>query len=174
MHLVILFFIAFVASVFADAPPLLVESSLSSLVLEGPDLHPSLKTARLEDKAFLHVHRHVLKGNPQLSSDSEFVEVIARGGSQGRLGGKGIRSALYALYQANHEVGLYGLEAASTVDADRLEDAIRSIWSHNARMNLARVHRRGMVILVVWTNGIPREMWDDLNGRLENRLSTRQ
>lgn len=60
-------------------------SGLRSLALQGHELHASLKTRQIDDS-----NRHlpdgmVPPGNPHLSTDAEFVEAIARSGSQTRL-----------------------------------------------------------------------------------------
>lgn len=123
-------------------------SGLSPLVLEGRELHPSLVTRQLDDDPIRPVPRSVLRGNPQHSTDAEFVQAIASSGSQGKLGREGIRSALYALYLGDGEVGFYGLEAASAADANRLEDALREIWSHNMSIDHARVHRGAWFLLL--------------------------
>ncbi len=116
-------------------------SGLQPLVLDGNELDASLVTQQIDEVPHLHVPRAVLHDNPQLSTDAEFVEAIARCGSQGQLGGEGIRAALYALYRGEDEVGFYGLEAASTAEADRRESLMRGIWAHNESLNRARVHR---------------------------------
>ena len=53
-------------------------SGLGSLVLEGHELHASLKTRQLD--AIRHVPRAVVPANPHLSTDADFVEAIARSG----------------------------------------------------------------------------------------------
>jgi hypothetical protein len=114
----------------------------------------------------------VLGDNPYLSTDAEFVDVLARIASQGRLaGGEGIRAALYALYLGESEVGLYGLEAASPADADRVEDVLRKIWAHNEGLGRARVHREGKVLVVVWNNGVSPSCWEAVNARVVARLT---
>lgn len=144
--------------------------ALGSLVLQGPELHPSLATRRLEDAAKIHL-APVLHENPQLSSEPEFVDVIARMSSQGRLpGGEGVRAALYALYLGDREVGLYGLEAASSADADRIEGVLRAIWAHNGELGLARVHREGKLLVLVWHNGASPSCWAAVNARVVERL----
>ena len=105
-------------------------SGLGSLVLEGHELHASLKTRQIDDSV-RHVPRALIPGNPHVSTNAAFVAVIARNGSQGSLGREGIRSALYALYREKNELGFYGLEAESAADADRWEEAIRKVWAHN-------------------------------------------
>ena len=110
------------------------------------------------------VPRVALRDNPQLSTDAEFVESIASSGSQGRLGGEGIRAALYALYRGESEVGFYGLEAESTADADRFESLLRGVWAHNGSLHRARVHRGGKVLVVVWTDGVSASCWKAVNG----------
>jgi uncharacterized protein (TIGR03067 family) len=71
---------------------------LGSLVLEGHELHASLKMRQIDDSV-RHVPRALIPENPHVSTDAAFVAVIARNGSQGSLGREGIRSALYALYR---------------------------------------------------------------------------
>src|SRR5687767_14222023 len=145
-------------------------SGLGSLVLEGHELHASLKTRQMDDSV-RHVPPALIPGNPHVSTDAAFVAVIARNGSQGRLGGEGIRSALYALYREKNELGFYGLEAVSAADADRWEEALRKIWAHNGRLNRARVHRKGLVLVVVWTDGVSPECWEAVNAKVVERLS---
>jgi len=145
-------------------------SGLDPLVLEGHELHASLKTRELDDSV-RRVPRALTPGNPHVSTTAAFVEAIARSGSQGRLGGEGIRSALYALYREKSELGFYGLEAVSAADADRREEALRDIWSHNVHLNLAQVHRKGLVLVVVWTDGVSPECWEAVNARVVEHLT---
>lgn len=145
-------------------------SALGPLVVDGHELHASLVTRKLEDAARLHL-APVLRDNPYLSTEAEFVDVIARIASQGRLGGgEGVRAALYALYLGESEVGFYGLEAASPTDADRLEGVLRGIWAHNERLGRARVYREGKVLVVVWHNGVSRSCWEAVNAAVVERL----
>lgn len=145
-------------------------SGLSPLVLEGPELHRSLTTRHLKDNTTRHVSRSVLLTNPQHSTETEFVRAIARSGSQGNLGAEGIRSALFAVYLGQSELGFYGLEAVSADDADRLEQALSKIWAHNNSINLAQVHRSGLALVVVWTDGVPSEVWKAVNAGVAERL----
>jgi hypothetical protein len=173
-------------------------SGLSPLVLDGHELYASLVTQQIDDVPRLHVPRAVLRGNPQLSTDAEFVGAIAGAGSQGQLGGEGIRAALYALYRGESEagsdgseaestaaadrleilapyggqnqVGLYGLEAASTADADRLEGDLRGVWAHNVSLDRVRVHRGGKLLVVVWTYGVSASCWEAVNAAVVERL----
>lgn len=145
-------------------------SGLAPLVLEGPELHASLTTHDLDDGPIRHVPRAVVGGNPYLSADAEFVEAIAHSGSQGRLDGEGVRSALYALYDGEADLGFYGLEAASEADADRLAAALRETWAHNVSIGRARVHRRDLVLVIVWHDGVSPECWDTVNAVVARRL----
>ena len=147
-----------------------IGSGLDSLVLEGHELHASLKTRQLDDSV-RHVPRDLIPGNPHVWTNAAFVAAIACCASQGRLGGEGIRSALYALYREKSELGFYGLEAVSAAEADRREEALRDIWSHNARLGRAQVHRKGLVLVVVWTDGVSPECWEAVNARVEERLT---
>ena len=146
-------------------------SRLGSLVLEGHELHASLKTRQIDDSV-RHVPRALIPENPHVSTDAAFVAVIARNGSQGSLGREGIRSALYALYREKNELGFYGLEAVSAADADRWEEALRKIWAHNGRLGIAQVHRKGLVLVVVWTDGVSPECWKSVNAKVVERLSS--
>jgi hypothetical protein len=146
-------------------------SGLNPLVLDGHELHASLVTQQIDDGPRRHVPRAVLRDNPQLSTDAEFVEAIGRCGSQGQLGGEGIRAALYALYSGENEVGFYGLEAASTAEADRRESLLREIWAKNASLDRARVHRRGKVLVVVWNDGVSASCWEAVNAVVVERLA---
>ncbi len=138
-------------------------SGLNPLVLDGYELDASLVTQQIDEVPHLHVPRAVLHDNPQLSTDAEFVEAIARGGSQGQLGGEGIRAALYALYRGENEVGFYGLGAASAAEGGRGETLMRGIWAPNESLNRARVHRGGKVLVVVWTDGVSASCWKAVN-----------
>ncbi|MDB6133006.1 MAG: hypothetical protein JWM59_1249 [Verrucomicrobiales bacterium] len=144
-------------------------SGLGSLVLKGSELHASLMTRQLD--AVRHVPRAAVPANPHHSTNADFVEAIAGSGSQGSLGREGIRSALFALYREKNELGFYGLEAVSAAEADRWEEALRKIWAHNGRLGLAQVHRRGLVLVVVWTDGVSPECWKAVNAGIVGRLS---
>jgi hypothetical protein len=144
-------------------------SALSPLVVDGRDLHASLVTRKVEDAAKFRL-ANVLPRNPCLSTDAEFVNAIAQIASQGRLGGQGVRAALYALYLSESEVGLYGLEATSSADADRIEGVLRRIWAHNDGLGRARVHRKGKVLVVAWHNGVSPSCWEAVNAEVVKRL----
>ena len=145
-------------------------SGLKPLVLEGHELHASLVTPQIDD-APIHVSRGVLRNNPQLSTDAEFIEAIARSGSQGQLGGEGIRAALYAVYLGEGvRLGIYGLEAASSEDAFRIEGVLRSTWAHNASLDVTRVYRSGGVLVVVWAVSETPACWEEVNAAVAERL----
>ena len=147
------------------------ESGLESLVLEGHELHASLRT-REPDHRNRHLPPGVLPpGNPHLSTDAEFVEAIARSQSQGTLGREGIRSALYALYVGEKELGFYGLEAESVADANQREDAVREIVANMVSLDRMRFYRAGLVLLVVWHDGVSPECWSSVNARVAERLN---
>ena len=146
-------------------------SGLDPLVLDGHELHASLATRELEDASRRHVPRAVLRDNPYLSTDAEFVEAIAHSASQGQIGGEGIRAALFAVYVGESDLGLYGLEAASVADANRLEGVLRGIWAHNVRLGRARVHREGTVLVVTWHDGVSSSCWEAANARVVERLT---
>jgi len=148
-------------------------SDLARLVVDGPELHASLVTRQLDDASKRHVRRGVLRDNPYLSSDAEFVEAIAHSASQGQIGGEGIRAALHAVYHGESDLGLYGLEAVSTADANRLEGVLRGIWAHNERLGRARVHREGKVLVVVWNDGVSSSCWEAANAGVVERLAAR-
>lgn len=146
------------------------ESALNSLLLEGHELHASLHTREIDDSV-RHVPLDLIPGNPRVSTNAEFVAAIARSGSQGTLGREGISAALYALYREERELGFYGLEAVSVADADLREKALRDIWAYNVRMGLAQVHRKGLVLVVVWSDGVSPGCWEAVNARVVERLS---
>ena len=149
-------------------------SGLDSLVLEGHELHASLKTRQLDDSDRRHhVPRALLPGNPHVSTNAAFVAAIATCASQGSLGSEGVRSALYALYLGKKELGFYGLEAESAADADRWEGSIRKVLSHNVRLGMMQVHRQGLVLVVVWRDwpdGVSPECWEAVNAKVVERL----
>jgi len=51
-------------------------SALGSLVVDGQELHASLVTRKLKDASRLRL-APVLRDNPYLSTDAEFVDAIA-------------------------------------------------------------------------------------------------
>lgn len=123
---------------------------LESLLIEGPELHPTLHTV-------LPGNIHNLPGgvefaiNPEVSADQVFVNGVARGGSQGRLDGKGMAAALYARYSdGTSDIGFYGLQAETEALAVTREQALREIWAHNQRLDRTHVYRKDNVLLVVW------------------------
>lgn len=148
-----------------------VEAALRSLVLEGPELHESLHTRKIASIRDLPTGVKS-PANPHLSSENEFIQAVARGGSQGRLGGDGIRTALFARYSTGeNELGFYGLETESEAVADEREEAIREIWAHNGRFGRSRVHRKGLVLLVVWHDNVSPECWESVNATLVEQLN---
>jgi len=72
-------------------------SGLGPLVLEGHELHSSLKTRQFDDHPVRHVPYAVLGANPYHSTDAEFVRAIVHSGSQGELGVERALSALRPL-----------------------------------------------------------------------------
>jgi hypothetical protein len=83
-----------------------------------------------------------------------------------------VRSALYACYVDEKELVLFrGLEAASAFDADWREAALREIWAYNARQGRAQVHRKGLLLVVVWHDGLSPERWAAVNARVAERLA---
>lgn len=115
----------------------------------------------------------VLPNNPHLSKNDDFIEATARGASQGRLDGDGMRAALYARYATNRSsIGFYGLEAESAADADKREKALHEIWAYNAGLDRAIVRRRDSTLVVVWiwTDGPLPEYWDAVKDIVDKRL----
>ncbi len=146
-------------------------SGLNQLLVDGPDLHSSLKTIQLENYPVRHLPSDQIPGNPHHSTDPGFVNAIARSSSQGRLDATGIESVLYALYLGEDEVGIYGLETADDAEADRREKLLRDIWKKNASLDRAQVHRAGRTLIVVWTDGVSPEAWSSVNAAVEQRIS---
>ncbi len=146
---------------------------LDALVLEGHELHPTLATRELDERPLRHVPRDVIHSNPQHSTDPAFITAIARAGSQGKLESEGLRSALYALYVGEKELGFYGFETGTAADADWLEQSLRDIWSHNVSIERARIHRGGRVLIVIWHDGVSAESWDAVNQAVDGRITPR-
>ena len=144
-------------------------AGLDSLVLDGHELHASLETLRVEELP-LHVPHSELPDNPHHSTDASFVEAVARGSSQGKLNGEGIRAALYAVYRGQSQVGVYGLEAGSVEEADRRESTMRGIWAMNASLDRARVHRGEKILVVVWNHPETPSCWEAVNAVVARRL----
>jgi hypothetical protein len=71
------------------------------------------------------------------------------------------------------ELGFYALEAASRGEADRREGILRRIWAHNENLGIARVHRGGLVLLVVWNDGVSPACWQAVNDGLVELLPAR-
>lgn len=150
------------------------QSGLASLVLEGHELHASLKVRQVNN-SIRHLPPGIVPpGNSHLSTDPGFIEAIARSGSQGRLSSEGIRAVLYALYVAENELGFYGFEAASATDANQREGALRKIWVKNVSLDRVRIHREGLVLVVVWTDGVSPECWEAVNASVVERLGAFQ
>ncbi len=175
-----------------------LSGGLNSLALKAGEIHPLLATRSLDSQSIRHISLSILQENPQHSADVEFIEAILGGSSQGRLGknnihladvefiesivssgshdsfGKyNIHSALFALYYAEKDVGFYGLEAKNTQDADRLEVVLRETWSNNVSLDRARVHRKGLILMVIWHDGVSREVWDAVNISVSKQLDGR-
>lgn len=145
-------------------------SALGPLVVDGRELHASLVTRELKDVAKL-ILVPVLRDNPSLSNRAEFVDVIVRMATQGRLNSGGVRAALYAVYLGESEVGVYALEAASPSDADRLEGSLREIWAYGESLGRVRVHRAGKVLVVVWHGGVSLSCWETVNAGVVERMA---
>lgn len=147
------------------------KQGLESLDFAGHELHESLRTIPLE-RPIRHLPPDLmLPENPHYSTDSEFVATISRSSSQGRLDSEGIHAALYARYIGETELGIYGLEADSTAEADLREEALRDIWVHNMSLDRASVHRKGLVLVVIWHDGVSPECWASVNAKVAERLN---
>lgn len=147
-------------------------SAWKTLILEGRELHPSLKT-RLVDEPILHMRSGMLlPRNPYTSTGATFVEAVSGSTSMGKNRTReGIRSALYASYADEKKlVLLRGLEAASALDADRREAALRKTWAYNARGGRAQVHRKGLLLVVAWHDGLSPEVWAAVNASVAKRM----
>gem|GEM_PF-4266669 len=153
----------------------MVMSELYSLIFEGHELHASLTTCGTEQPARHMSRAMVLPTNPYISTDGEFVEAVAGSTSMGRRRTRdGFRSALYACYGNKKGIVLLrGLEAESAIDADWRETALRKIWDHNVKVNRAMVHRKGLLLVVVWHEGLSLEHWNAVNRNVTARLSSR-
>jgi len=125
-------------------------SRLRSIALSGPELYKHLKTHPLT--TIRHLPRNInLQRNPSVSLESDFLTAVAGSSSQGRLKPDGMHAALYGFYQEGEvDLGIYGLETKSPAAADRREKEIREIWAHNAEIDRVRIHRRGMILVVIW------------------------
>ncbi|MEM1081505.1 MAG: hypothetical protein AAGH65_07970 [Pseudomonadota bacterium] len=146
---------------------------MSELMLDGQELHPALTTVLMSAETIRHVPLEQINTNPQRPEEPDVIDVIARSGSQGRMSSEGVSSALYALYTTgDRQIGLYGLEAATGPDADRIERELRSIWSHNVSLNRTQIHRHRQSLIVVWTDGdLPLVLWQGVNQAVSDRLS---
>ena len=148
-------------------------NKLETLLFEGQELHPSLITQTVESLTEVPASMTLLR-NPCISMDKQFVEATARGGSQGRLDGVGMRAALYARYSdGKSDIGFYGLEAESEAIADQREKLLREIWAHNESLDRTRVYRNGQILCVVWlwTDGELPECWQAVKAKVAERLN---
>ena len=147
------------------------QTPLVSLIMEGHQLHASLQTRQLDSVQDLPTGI-TSPENPHVSSNREFIEAVARGGSQGRHDGAGMRAALFARYwTSENEVGFYGLEAESDAHADQREKWLREVWAYNARLDRASVHRQDRLLFVVWHDGVGPECWKTVNAKFIDRLN---
>ena len=124
--------------------------TLKALLIEGPELHPTLQTVT-PGKIHNLPAGVDFKINPEVSDNPLFIHGVARGGSQGRLDGSGMLAALYARYSdGSSDIGFYGLQAQTEQLATEREQALRDIWAHNNRLDRTHVYRKDNVLLVVW------------------------
>jgi len=147
-----------------------IVGNLALVFMQGKDLHPSLKTGDPSTGEVRDLSGPEIKYNPQLDSDPAFVEVVARSSTHGKHPARGLSSALYARYLGESEIGFYGLEASSKADADWWETTTRAIWAKNAGLGRARVHRAGLIVLVVWNDGTSEDIWEAVNGVVVQRM----
>ncbi|MEM8671391.1 MAG: hypothetical protein AAGG48_27975 [Planctomycetota bacterium] len=148
------------------------ETGLRSLLVQGPELHDSIRTQSIASIRDLP-DGMTFPNNPRHSTERAFIEATAGGGSQGRLDGAGMRAALYARYVCGEsEIGFYGLEAESAAVADRREAELRKIWAYGGSLDRARVFRQGMITVVVWlrTDEPTPEGWRAVKEWVEQRL----
>ena len=145
-------------------------SGLSAISLSGHELYKHLITHPLT--SIRHLPENIdLQRNPSISLEPDFVRAVAGSSSQGRLQPDGIHAALYGFYKEGKvDLGIYGLEAKSPAAADKREKEIRKIWAYNAKVDRVRIHRNGLVLVVVWHDGVSDECWECVNDRLEALL----
>jgi hypothetical protein len=125
-------------------------NNLDALLIEGHELHPTLHTVT-PGKIHNLPAGIDFNFNPEVSAEPQFVQGVARGGSQGRLDGSGMAAALYARYSdGTSDIGFYGLQAETDAVANAREQALRDIWAHNNRLDRTHVYRKDKVLLVVW------------------------
>ena len=145
-----------------------------TMVLEGRELLPSLRTRQADEPVWHLRSGFVLPRNPCVSSvdfDAEFVEAISRSSSMGRIPREGVQSALYAAYgDKEKRVLLRGLEASSDLDATWREAALRAIWAVNERAGRVRIHRKRTLLVVVWHQGLSPESWEAVNASVAKRI----
>ncbi|MBC8404146.1 MAG: hypothetical protein H8E15_02885 [Planctomycetes bacterium] len=87
-------------------------SGLDPIVLDANELHASLAPKQLDGAN--HGVPPGVRDNPHYSTDAEVRRV---------------------------DRGYYGMEAASTGEADRIEGILREIWAFNVHDDRIRVHR---------------------------------
>ncbi len=138
-------------------------SELGAIALSGPELYKHLKTH--PSTSIRHLSKSInMRRNPSISLDSDFVTAVAGSSSQGRLKPGGIRAALYGYYkEGTVDLGIYGLEATSPAAADKREKEIRAIWAFNAKVDRVRIHRKGLILVVIWHDGVSDECWASVN-----------
>ncbi len=148
-------------------------SAWKQLILEGHELHSSLRTQRAGEP-IRHLPSHIaLPRNPYVSTERGFIDAVAGSSSQGELDGGGIRSAFYAFYAEEKDLGFYGLEAESILVADWREVALNKTWAKNMSLDRVRIHRQGLLLMVVWHDGVSLECWASVNANVAERLAAR-
>ncbi len=148
-------------------------SAWHRLILDGHELHSSLRTQQVSEP-IRHLPSHiVLPRNPYASTETEFIDAVVGSSSQGKLAGDGVRSAFYAFYAEEKDLGFYGLEATSTLDADWREVALNKTWAKNMSLDRVRIHRKGLLLVVVRHDGVSPDCWASVNAGVAERLAAR-
>lgn len=156
----------------ANALPFFRTTTLESLIFKGSDLHPSLITQPIDKSSRFFPNGSLPPDNPHISHDAQFIEAVARRGSQARLGNEGVISALYAVYTGKKDLGIIGLEAMTITEAEQREKMLRKIWVKNIKLARAFVTRKNTTIILLWNDGVSEEVWEAVKTRVIKQLNT--
>lgn len=123
----------------ADASP---PATLAGLLPAEGDLPAGCTPRPLDDTA-----PPFLSANPMVSGDPAFVQPLLEGAFRGDADASQVEEALFGVYEAPHEVGLFAFQAADAAGAEQLQ----ALADRNADAQFIR--RSGAVLALVWRDG---------------------
>ena len=124
----------------ADASAL--TASLAGLLPPDGSLPASCSPRPLDDTA-----PPFLTANPMTSADPAFVRPLFEGAFRGDADPSQAKEALFSLYEAPYEVGLFAFRMANAASAEQLQ----TLAEQNADAQFIR--RSGPILALVWRDG---------------------